>query len=57
MALTSRSELPTIAADTWPEGADILVQYDGRWMSYAAFEAARLDKLMPRQPKRDWRRA
>lgn len=36
--------------------ADILVEYRGAWMTYAAFERARLDALMPPQPKKPYRR-
>lgn len=55
MAWTSRSESPSTERDTWPADSDILWQYDGKWYAtWEQFAAARLDKLMPRQPKREW---
>lgn len=37
--------------------ADIMVEYRGQWMTYEAFEKARLDVLMPPQPKKQWARS
>jgi hypothetical protein len=55
---TSRSESLTIAADTWPEGEAILYQLTpgGKWLTWEQMRAARVDAIMPRQPKPTYRR-
>jgi hypothetical protein len=42
--------------DTWPAGETFMFHYAGKWMTAEQMRAAQVDRLLPRQPKREWRR-
>lgn len=55
MATRSTAE---VERDTWPEGEVILYQLDpgGKWLTAEQLRAARVERIMPRQPKKQWGR-
>jgi hypothetical protein len=57
MSTSLDSGKPTVH-DSWPYEEVILYQLEpgGKFLTWEQMRAARVDKLMPRQPKPDWRR-
>jgi hypothetical protein len=45
-----------VERDVWPEGETILYQFDGKWLTWEQMRAARVDRLLPRQPRKEWGR-
>jgi hypothetical protein len=43
--------------DTWPAGETFMFHFAGKWMTAEQMRAARVDAIMPRQPKGErWRK-
>jgi hypothetical protein len=45
-----------VERDIWPAGETFMFHYLGRWMTAEQMRAAQVDRLLPRQPKPDYRR-
>jgi hypothetical protein len=53
---TSQDSGRSSERDIWPAGETFMFHYAGKWMTAEQMRAAQVDRLLPRQPKREWRR-